>query len=137
MVLSLSVVEGRTAVVLGFSSQLAGRIGLGAYLYLLRCADGSYYAGTTRTSLEMRVAQHNDGTFGGHTSTRRPVVLVYHQAFDRIIDAIAAERQVKQWARAKKEALIGGDFPALRLLARGRDRDGSGIVRPSTSVRVR
>jgi putative endonuclease len=85
----------------------------------------------------MRIAQHNDGTFGGHTSTRRPVVLVYHQAFDRITDAIAAERQVKRWTRAKKEALIGGDFDALRKLARGRDRDGSDIVRRSTSLRVR
>jgi putative endonuclease len=85
----------------------------------------------------MRIAQHNDGTLGGYTSTRRPVVLVYHQAFDRITDAIAAERQVKRWTRAKKEALIRGDFDALRLLARGRDRDGSDIVRPSTSLRVR
>jgi putative endonuclease len=106
-------------------------IRLGAYLYLLRCADGSYYAGTTRTSLEMRVAQHNDGTFGGHTATRRPVVLVYHQEFERITDAIAAERQVKRWTRAKKEALIHGDFGALRALARGRDRDAIDILRPS------
>ncbi len=72
---------------------------MGAYLSILRCADGSYYAGTTRTSLEMRIAQHNDGTFGGYTSTRRPVVLVYHQEFDRITGAIAAERQVKRWTR--------------------------------------
>jgi putative endonuclease len=85
----------------------------------------------------MRLAQHNDGTFGGHTSTRRPVVLVYHQEFDRIADAIAAERQVKRWTRAKKEALIRGDFDALRLLARGHDRDGIDIARPSTSLRVR
>jgi predicted GIY-YIG superfamily endonuclease len=55
----------------------------GAFLYILRCADGSYYVGITRTSLEMRVAQHNAGTFGGHTLTRCPVVLVYSQWFDR------------------------------------------------------
>jgi putative endonuclease len=110
---------------------------LGAYLYIVRCADGSYYTGTTRASLELRIAQHNDGTFGGHTSTRRPVVLVYHQEFDRITDAIAAERQVKGWTRAKKDALIRGDFDALRALARGRDRDGIDSVRPSTSLRVR
>jgi putative endonuclease len=98
----------------------------------VRCADGSYYAGTTRASLELRIAQHNYGTFGGHTSMRRPVVLVYHQEFDRITDAIAAERQMKRWTRAKKEALIRGDFAALRMLARGRDRDGIDIVRPLT-----
>ena len=110
---------------------------MGAYLYIVRCADGSYYAGTTRASLELRIAQHNDGTFGGHTSARRPVVLVYHQEFDRISDAIAAERQVKGWTRAKKEALIRGDFASLRMLSRGRDRDGVDSVRPSTSLRVR
>jgi putative endonuclease len=110
---------------------------LGAYLYIVRCADGSYYTGITRASLELRVAQHNDGTFGGHTSTRRPVILVHHQEFDRITDAIAAERQVKRWTRAKEEALIRGDFDALRALARGRDRDGIGSVHPSTLLRVR
>ena len=110
---------------------------MGAYLYILRCADGSYYVGTTRTSLELRIAQHNDGTFGGYTSARRPVRCLFHQEFDRITDSIAAERQVKRWTRAKKEALIRGDYTTLRLLARGRDRDGANIVRPTTSLRVR
>jgi predicted GIY-YIG superfamily endonuclease len=90
-----------------------------AYLYILRCADSSYYVGTARTTLEVRVAQHNDGTYGGYTSMRRPVALVFHQEFANITDAIAAERQVKGWSRAKKEALIRGDFAALRDLARG------------------
>ncbi|MBV9522935.1 MAG: GIY-YIG nuclease family protein [Alphaproteobacteria bacterium] len=110
---------------------------MGAFLYILRCRDGSYYVGTTRGSLEVRIAQHNDATFGGYTATRRPVALAYHEEFDRITDAIAAERQVKRWTRAKKEALIRRDFEALRVLARGRDRDGIGRVRPSTSLRVR
>jgi putative endonuclease len=90
-----------------------------AYLYILRCADGSYYVGSTRAHLEARVAQHNAGTFGGHTARRRPVALVFHQEFARIIDAIAAERQVKGWSRAKKEALIRGDVDALPDLAWG------------------
>ena len=107
------------------------------YVYIVCCADRSYYVGSTRSSLELRIAQHNEGTFGGYTSTRRPVTLVFHQEFGRITDMISAERQVKRWTRAKKEALIRGDFDALRLLARGRDRDGSTIVRPSTSLRVR
>ena len=81
----------------------------------------------------MRIAQHNDGTFGGYTSTRRPVVLAYHQEFEHITDAIAAERQVKRRTRVKKEALMEGDFEKLRVLARGRDRDDIDIVRPSTS----
>ncbi|MEY9359059.1 putative GIY-YIG superfamily endonuclease [Bradyrhizobium yuanmingense] len=49
----------------------------GAYLYILQCADGSYYIGTTRTELEIRVAQHNAGTFEGYTKSRRPVTLVF------------------------------------------------------------
>ena len=67
----------------------------------------------------MRLAQHEAGVLGGYTARRRPVTLVFHQEFDRITDAIAAERQVKGWIRAKKEALIAGDFALLRLLARG------------------
>ena len=89
----------------------------GAFLYILRCADGSYYVGITRAALEMRVAQHNAGTFGGYTLTRRPVVLVYSQWFDRITDAIENERKLKGWSRAKKEALIRGDMTALRKLS--------------------
>jgi putative endonuclease len=93
---------------------------MSAYLYILRCADGSYYIGSTRTSLEARIAQHDAGEFDGYTARRRPVTLVYDQAFDRITDAIAAERQLKGWTRAKKEALIRGDVQTLRALARGR-----------------
>jgi putative endonuclease len=88
------------------------------YVYMLRCRDGSYYVGSARQGLELRVAQHNDGTFGGYTARRRPVTLVWHEAFERITDAIAAERQIKGWSRAKKEALIRGDFAAIRQLAR-------------------
>jgi putative endonuclease len=91
-----------------------------AFVYILRCADGSYYVGSTRTTLEHRIAQHNDGMFIGHTSRRRPVTLVFHQKFDRITDAIAAERQLKGWKRAKKEALIRGDLEALPALSRNR-----------------
>ncbi len=93
---------------------------MGAYVYILRCADGSYYVGSSRGSLEVRVGQHNAGTYDGYTKSRRPVELVFSQYLDRITDAIAAERQIKGWRRAKKEALIAGDFKALRLLARNR-----------------
>src|ERR1700753_3692642 len=91
--------------------------GDGALLYILRCSDGSYYIGTTRTALELRVAQHNAGTFGGYTATRLPVTLVFSQWFDRLTDAIENERKLKKWSRAKKEAFIRGDFVALRQLA--------------------
>jgi len=92
------------------------------YVYILRCADGSYYVGITRGSLEDRVGQHNAGSFGGYTASRRPTVLVWQQDFQRLTDAIAAERQLKGWSRAKKEALIKGDLDLLHALARYRAR---------------
>src|SRR6266849_5792997 len=91
-----------------------------AFLYILRCKDGAYYVGTSRDSFELRVAQHNAGTFNGFTATRRPVELVFHQEFDRITDAISAERQVKGWRRAKTEALISGKYELLPKLAKRR-----------------
>ena len=89
-----------------------------AFLYVLRCADASYYVGTTRGTLENRIAEHNAGHFGGFTTKRRPVHLVFLQEFQYITDAIAAERQVKGWRRAKKEALIRGELDALRRLSK-------------------
>jgi predicted GIY-YIG superfamily endonuclease len=91
-----------------------------AYVYILWCNDGRYYVGTTRGSLEKRVNEHNVGTFGGFTKSRRPVQLVYSQSFERIQDAITAERQLKGWGRTKKEALIRGEFDLLPFLARNR-----------------
>ena len=92
--------------------------GMNAFVYILKCADGSYYVGSTRGTLENRINEHNAGIYGGYTKSRRPVQLVFHEAFDRITDAIAAERQLKGWRRAKKEALIRGDFDALVRLSR-------------------
>ncbi len=89
-------------------------------MYVLRCSDGSYYTGTARSGLEQRVAEHNAGTYGGYTAKRRPVILVYSEWLDQITDAIAAERQVKGWSRAKKEALIRGDLDQLRELSKRR-----------------
>jgi putative endonuclease len=89
-----------------------------AYFYILRCSDGSYYAGTTRDSLEARVEQHQAGIFDGYTARRRPVTLVFQQKFQEVANAIAAERQVKGWRRDKKEALIRRDFALLPALAR-------------------
>jgi len=92
----------------------------GAYLYIVKCRDGSFYIGTTRSSLETRIHQHNSGTFPGYTVSRRPVELVFSEWFDRITDAIEAERQLKGWSRAKKQAFIRGDFALLQQLAKRR-----------------
>jgi putative endonuclease len=105
---------------------------MNVFAYILRCADGSYYVGSTRTSLDDRIGQHNAGHFGGYTAKRRPGSLVWSQDFDRITDAIAAERQLKGWSRAKKEALIAGNYDLLHELARYRRR----VSRPDPSTRA-
>jgi predicted GIY-YIG superfamily endonuclease len=104
-----------------------------AYVYALRCADGSYYVGVTRDTLEKRIAEHQAGTFDGYTVCRRPVALVFQQHFERMEDAISAERQVKGWRREKKEALIRGEYTSLPALARrGRAREiAASSARPS------
>ncbi|HVW58250.1 MAG TPA: GIY-YIG nuclease family protein [Rhizobiaceae bacterium] len=89
-------------------------------VYILRCADGSYYTGLTKQEIEARVWEHNAGTYDGYTKKRRPVELVFSETYDRIIDAIARERQIKGWTRVKKEALIRYDYEALPELARNR-----------------
>lgn len=89
----------------------------GAFLYILRCAEGSFYIGTTRTTLEIRIAQHNAGALGGYTASRLPVTLAYSQWFDRVTDAIENERKLKKWSKAKKEAFVRGDWQMLRQLS--------------------
>jgi putative endonuclease len=89
----------------------------GAYLYILRRADGSYYVGTARKSLDERISEHDTGILGGSTATRRPVSLGFAEHFESIGEAIAAERQVKGWSRAKKEALMRGDWSSISRLA--------------------
>ena len=95
---------------------------MSAFVYILRCADGSYYVGSTRKSLEERIAEHNSGLLRGYTMSRRPVTLVWSQEFDRITDAIAMERRLKGWRREKKDALIRGELEALSELAARRQR---------------
>ena len=77
-----------------------------AWVYILKCADGSYYTGLTRHELpEAREQQHIEGTFpDAYTFTRRPVKLIYAEYLDLVIDVIEAERRIKGWSRAKKEA---------------------------------
>ena len=93
------------------------------YAYLLRCNDGSYYAGHT-DDLEQRIALHQTGALGGYTARRRPVELVWSDSFQTRDDAFAIERKLKGWSRAKKEALIAGDWGLVSQLARSREGVG-------------
>lgn len=87
------------------------------FVYIVECKDGSYYTGVT-SELEKRIHEHNSGIYKGYTSSRLPVKLVYSNRITSIIDAINAEKQIKGWSKAKKEALIMGDYDLLKLLSR-------------------
>jgi len=94
---------------------------MGAFVYMLRCADNSFYVGSaTGDDLEKRIAEHQSGTYPGYTFFRRPVTLVWSEHFERITDAIAVERQIKGWGRAKKKALAEGDWASVQSSARRR-----------------
>ena len=97
----------------------------GNVVYIVRCADGSYYTGRSAISAEKRVTEHNLGIYEGYTRSRRPVTLMFAEHFDRITEAIAFERQVKGWARAKKEALMRRDWDELVRLARSKQPNKS------------
>lgn len=88
------------------------------HAYMLRCCDDSYYVGHT-DNLEHRIGQHQEGKLPGYTRQRRPVVLVWTEAFDSRYDALVAERRIKGWSRAKKEALINSDWKTIQQLAWG------------------
>ena len=75
------------------------------YVYLLRCADGSLYCGWTK-DLKSRVDAHNEGKGAKYTRSRRPVVLVYSEAYEDLHDTLSREWHIKQLPKAKKEALI-------------------------------
>ena len=101
--------------------------------YLLRCNDGTYYAGHT-DNLDQRIAQHQSGALGGYTAKRLPVTLIWSEWYQTRDDAFRVEMKLKGWSRAKKEAMMAGDWALVSQLARGRTgRGSSGTAGPSTS----
>jgi putative endonuclease len=87
------------------------------YMYILKCADGSFYTGST-VNLEKRIWEHNNDLGANHTKSRLPVELVFCEEFAQIDEAFYKEKQVQGWSRAKKIALIARryeDLPALAL----------------------
>jgi putative endonuclease len=86
------------------------------WVYVLRCADNSYYTGHT-DNLEKRIAEHHAGQIEGYTSVRLPVALVFADEFPSREEALARERQIKGWNRKKKEAMMRGDWAEVSRLA--------------------
>ena len=89
------------------------------WIYILKCADGSYYTGHTN-NLEKRIAEHQMGEVPGYTSKRRPVTLAFCEEMQSRRDVFSRERQVKGWSRKKKEALIQSDWEQLSKLSKGK-----------------
>lgn len=100
-----------------------------AYVYMLRCSDGSFYVGSTRDLLT-RVHQHQIGMGAAYTTTRRPVELVWHEEHENGALAFGREKQVQNWSRAKRLALIDGDYEGLPALAK-KDFTSRGGTPPS------
>ncbi|MBA2077299.1 GIY-YIG nuclease family protein [Rhodanobacter sp. PCA2] len=90
-------------------------------LYILECADGSFYIGHT-DNLDKRMEQHKQGSSCAYTASRRPVKLIHAEGFETRFEALTMERKLKGWSRAKKLAYIAGDWGAVSALAKGRHR---------------
>lgn len=93
-------------------------------MYILKCANGAYYTGSTK-NLELRLAQHQNGEGANFTKKHLPVALVYFEEFQRIDEAFYREKQVQGWSRKKKEALINGEFDKLPELSKNYTQFGS------------
>ncbi len=94
-------------------------------MYILRCGDGSYYVGSSR-DVEARAAQHATGRGSEYTSGRLPVELVFVHETESVAEAYAIEKRVQGWSRAKREALIRGEFSLLPSLSRSAYRRATG-----------
>ncbi len=104
---------------------------MGFWVYILQCADKSYYTGHT-DNIEKRIGEHQAGSYKCYTSTRLPVTLVYADEFPTREEALNHERQLKGWSRKKKEALMRGDWKEISRLAKS-SANRSSTSLPSTS----
>ncbi|MEK7342665.1 MAG: GIY-YIG nuclease family protein [Pseudomonadota bacterium] len=93
------------------------------YACLLRCSDGSFYAGHT-DNLDLRIAAREQGESSGYTAPRRHIALVWSESFGTRDEALAAERRIKGWSRTKKQALVEGNWERIKVLARNRQTGG-------------
>ena len=90
------------------------------WTYLVRCADGTYYVGSTQNVSE-RLKAHNGGRAARYTALRRPVRLVYTESYPNQRAAVRRERQLKRWGHAKRKALVEADKSLLMKLSRSRE----------------
>jgi predicted GIY-YIG superfamily endonuclease len=89
------------------------------WVYIIRCADGSYYIGSTH-DLQQRLRAHEEGKAATYTASRRPLYLAYSEKHGTMEAARRRELQIKRWTRKKKEALISGDMEGLKSMGKQR-----------------
>ena len=75
------------------------------YTYIVKCRDNTYYTGWTK-DLDRRMKAHNRGNGAKYTRSRRPVRLVYYEAYRTKEEAMRREREIKRMSRKEKEKLI-------------------------------
>ena len=100
-------------------------------VYILGCSDDSLYTGKT-VDMDRRLWEHENGVGGDYTKRRRPVTLLWSEVFPSEVQAYVAERMIKGWTRAKKRALIEGDFNLLHELSKSTEKR-----RSETQARMR
>jgi predicted GIY-YIG superfamily endonuclease len=89
------------------------------WVYIIRCADGNYYIGSTR-DLEKRLRAHEEGRAAAYNARRRPLYLAFSEKHDTLEAARRRELQIKRWTRKKKEALISGSVEGLKSMDKKR-----------------
>lgn len=89
------------------------------YTYILQCANGEYYVGSTE-NFEQRLQEHYSHRGGRYTKLNQPVKLVYKEEYPTYEEAFKRERQLHKWSHAKKEALINGDIDKLKELSKSK-----------------
>ena len=95
------------------------------FLYILKCADGTYYTGMTN-NLERRLWEHESGVKGdAYTYSRRPVELQFYEEFNDVKQCIEFEKKIKKWSGKKKQALIEKNWDRLQELAKCRNDSNS------------
>lgn len=97
------------------------------YMYILECADGTYYTGSTK-DLEKRLWEHQNLQGANYTKKKHPVELIYYEEYSRIDEAFYREKQVQGWSHAKKKALIERNTQRLHFLAECKNESHSGKI---------
>ena len=105
------------------------------YLYILECADGTYYTGSTR-NLDKRLWEHENFQGANYTRKKNPAKLVYFEEYSRIDEAFYREKQVQGWSHAKKKALIESNKDKLIELSKNYTQHPRGVASTSSATGI-